>query len=247
MKNIETTIASVLNQTYTNIEYILVDGGSTDGTVELIKKHENKIGRWISQPDKGIYDAMNKGIDLATGEWIIFMNSGDSFNHNSILKEISDDFKKDYDFIYGDCVVDYEGFKRHKKAGNIANLWRGMIFSHQSVFIKTYLMKQEKYNIENKIGADFEFIFKMYKQGTKFIYVDRKLALVSAGGLSDTDRIESIKSHWNTLKCFEPSIKADIFYSYKIIDESIRKLVKLLIPFKIKNKILRFKYRKKIL
>ena len=87
---IERTILSVLNQTYSDIEYIIIDGGSTDGTVDLIKKYADKITYWVSEPDQGIYDAMNKGIDVATGEWINFMNSGDSFYRQDVLSSLFD-------------------------------------------------------------------------------------------------------------------------------------------------------------
>lgn len=85
---IEQTILSVINQTYRNIEYIIIDGGSTDGTVEIIKKYANKLAYWVSEPDKGIYDAMNKGIQKAKGEWINFMNAGDILYNSDVLAQV---------------------------------------------------------------------------------------------------------------------------------------------------------------
>ena len=110
---IETTILSVVNQTYPNIEYIIIDGGSTDGTIDIIKKYESKITKWISEPDKGIYDAMNKGINLARGEWINFMNCGDSFYENNTLQVISDTIinSKDINVIYGNSIISLDRFK----------------------------------------------------------------------------------------------------------------------------------------
>ena len=85
---IEQTILSVINQTYPNVEYIIIDGGSTDGTVDIIKKYEDKIAYWVSEPDKGIYDAMNKGVVVATGEWINFMNAGDIFTDGDVIDKL---------------------------------------------------------------------------------------------------------------------------------------------------------------
>ena len=86
VKTIEQTILSVINQTYENIEYIIIDGGSTDGTIDIIKKYEDQISYWVSEKDKGIYDAMNKGIDIATGDYVYFIQSADVLNKN-ILNE----------------------------------------------------------------------------------------------------------------------------------------------------------------
>jgi glycosyltransferase involved in cell wall biosynthesis len=87
---IEQTILSVINQTYPHIEYIIIDGGSTDGTVDIIKKYANRIAYWVSEPDKGIYDAMNKGIRTAKGEWINFMNAGDLFYSKDTLEKFTE-------------------------------------------------------------------------------------------------------------------------------------------------------------
>jgi len=94
-KALEETIKSVISQTYPNVEYIIIDGGSTDGTLDIIKKYEDYIDYWVSEPDKGIYDAMNKGVDLTTGQWINFINAGDRFYDEDLIEEIfSKDLKK---------------------------------------------------------------------------------------------------------------------------------------------------------
>ena len=101
-KYLEETIQSVINQTYDNVEYIIIDGGSTDGTLDIIKKYEDRIDYWVSERDRGIYDAMNKGIDLASGEWINFMNAGDGLDSYSILNEIfSNKINLKIGLIYG--------------------------------------------------------------------------------------------------------------------------------------------------
>ena len=105
---LEQTIRSVIEQGYDNVEYIILDGGSTDGTINIIKQYDAYIDYWVSQPDKGIYDAMNKAISLAQGVWINFMNAGDMFNTNTVLSEIYTDTEQyhDVDFIYSDTIFD---------------------------------------------------------------------------------------------------------------------------------------------
>jgi glycosyltransferase involved in cell wall biosynthesis len=106
VSTLEQTILIVINQTYKNIEYIIIDGGSIDGTVDIIKKYEDKLAYWVSEPDKGIYDAMNKGIDKATGEWINFMNAGDCFNFYNILEDgFQMNISNMINVIYSDTLI----------------------------------------------------------------------------------------------------------------------------------------------
>ena len=149
--SIEKTISSVLSQTYTNIEYIVIDGNSTDGTVEIINKYDNQISYWISEDDKGIYDAMNKGILNVNGEWINFMNSGDFFYDNDVISKIFTE-EKDYEnvsIIYGDHQIRRLEHSEIFKALPLHLFWKCMPFSHQSMFIKTELMKINLYDLTN--------------------------------------------------------------------------------------------------
>ena len=107
------TLKSVINQNLKNFEYIVIDGGSTDGSKELIEKYADKISYWVSEPDRGIYHAMNKGIVKASGEYLLFMNSGDLFYNNFILNEVIDDISK-YDLIYFDILI-RDGNKEYPK------------------------------------------------------------------------------------------------------------------------------------
>ena len=164
---IEQTILSVLNQTYSNIEYIIIDGNSTDGTVDTIKKYENKITHWISEPDKGIYDAMNKGIKSASGEWINFMNSGDTFYSNTILNDIFHNSFIPFDVIYGNTNYVYSYGNIIRKAGNVTSN-NYMPFTHQSSFVKTSLLKSLGFDYQYKICADRDFFHKIFLDKKKF-------------------------------------------------------------------------------
>jgi glycosyltransferase involved in cell wall biosynthesis len=137
---LEKTILSVIEQDYKNIEYIIVDGGSTDKTIEIIKKYEKNIYLWISESDKGIYDAMNKGVKYANGEFVNFMNAGDVFFDNTVCSRI---FSNEItaDLIYGDTIFyDNSGNENLVKAKSLDKLWEAMIFNHNSLFAKKDLL-----------------------------------------------------------------------------------------------------------
>ncbi len=159
--DLEKTILSVLSQTYQDIEYIIIDGGSTDGTVDIIHKYSERLFYWISEPDKGIYDAMNKGMDRATGSWINFMNAGDTFCDNEVIKNIFGyNDLSDYSVIYGDCYVSKLNQLQYLKASSMKKVHVQMPFCHQSSFIRKTRLR---FSIDLKIAADYQMIYEYYR------------------------------------------------------------------------------------
>jgi glycosyltransferase involved in cell wall biosynthesis len=223
-KYLEETILSVINQTYDNIEYIIIDGGSTDGTTDIIKKYEDKIDYWVSEKDSGIYDAMNKGIDVASGEWINFMNAEDSFYANDTLEKVFLNASfENIDVIYGNHKVVYPSKTRIVQAGDIKDIWKGSQFCHQSAFIASKVHKANKFNLFNRIGADFEFFYTLYKKNMSFKYIDIIVANYSAGGLSDIKRVDSIVGRWNVI---EKNTIVNLYYIWIILKEILKGWVK---------------------
>ena len=131
---IEQTILSVINQTYPNVEYIIIDGGSTDGTVDIIKKYEDKIAYWVSEPDKGIYDAMNKGGLKATGDFIQFLNAGDWFENEYVIEKIFKDWYKRVDVIYGDMIIRRSDGVYYAKAQDLSHFENDFPLFHPSTW-----------------------------------------------------------------------------------------------------------------
>ncbi len=186
---LEQTIRSIVSQTYPNVEFIVIDGGSTDGTIDIIKKYEHKISYWTSEKDGGIYDAMNKGTAVATGEWIGFMNAGDSYFDETVLAKI---FSQpiDADVVYGLTKRIFPEFQYIKKTKPIETLWRGMRFCHQSMFVKTTLQKENRFSLES-LNADYEVIYKMYLQKKSFRYLPIVIANFAEGGASTKSLLQS--------------------------------------------------------
>lgn len=171
---LEQTIQSVTNQTYPNIEYIIVDGGSKDKTIDIIKKYESKISKWISEKDKGIYDAMNKGIDMATGEWINFMNAGDTFVDNNTIQKVFNHNYLEYDYIYGDRInKDFVGTYYEKatpffEQKNRYCPQKGVC--HQSTFVRKVTAQKFKFHLKFPVNADFKMMYDIYANKGKFLY-----------------------------------------------------------------------------
>lgn len=182
VSTIEQTILSVINQTYPHIEYIIIDGGSTDGTVDIIKKYADKIAYWVSEPDKGIYDAMNKGIKVATGEWINFMNSGDCLYRNDTIEKIlnKSSTTNNVSIIYGKTMKIFEKYCTIELPPMLSKIKSRLPFCHQSSFIKLELQQMHPYNTNYKLVADDEFFYSMYMNNVIFLFVDEIISKYDA-------------------------------------------------------------------
>ncbi len=183
------TIESIIRQTYTDFEFIVIDGGSNDGSVELIKKHENVITYWCSEKDKGIYDAQNKGILKSTGEYLVFMNSGDTFYDKHVFdKFIKIQNSNDKGIIYGDVnTINGDVHTLEIQNEELAPyFWYKKTLNHQAAFVKRELFNMfGLYNIEFRISSDFDFFLKVWlKKPNEYFYYNFTICNFYLDGLS---------------------------------------------------------------
>jgi glycosyltransferase involved in cell wall biosynthesis len=223
---IEETIQSVINQTYDNVEYIIIDGGSTDGTLDKLKKYEPYIDYWLSGPDKGIYYAMNTAVDLTKGDWLNFMNSADRFHNTQVIEQVFTDIPGDVDIIYGDCEIRYQDFESIRRIGEIRRFWKGMPFCHQSAFCKASLLKTHRFDTSYKIAADLNFFYKAYKSDKGFYYYNKPVSSIFILGLSDSDRFTAIKENWQCARSYSHNIKIHFYYAMRMVTCALKALIK---------------------
>lgn len=237
--SLEETMLSVLNQTYDKVEYIVIDGGSKDGTVDIIKKYANRLAYWTSGPDKGIYDAMNKGISKATGNWLNFMNAGDQFIDNKVLSKcFESNFYDNVDILYGDAVYKYKFGKRMVEAGNIQHIINHMIFSHQSTFVRKQIMK-DGFNLKWRLAADYYFLLGCFLEGRKFVHVGIPMSLVELdNGATHDNFSQSRKEVLDIHRQFGyPFFKRYRLYIADLLHFYVSNIVKLIIPKSLLDKI----------
>ena len=180
-KVLEDTIQSVVFQTYRNVEYIIVDGGSTDNTLDIVKRYRDRISIVVSEPDKGLYDAMNKGIRLATGDYICFLNAGDELHENETLQRmvVTLKGKEIPDVIYGEtAIVDEEGHFLHMRRLQAPDVlhWKsfkeGMLVCHQAFFARRELALKHPYDLQYRFSADFDWCIRIMKDA-KYLHNTR--------------------------------------------------------------------------
>lgn len=196
VKTLADTMESVLGQTYTDWEYIVVDGGSKDGTVDLIKQYEPRFGgklKWTSEPDKGIYDAMNKGIRKSTGDVVGILNSDDYYTSTDVLSSVASVLSdNDLDAVYGDIHFIKEGepdkIVRYYSSRHFNPFWLrfGFMPAHPSFYVRRAVyQKAGFYDTSYKIGSDFEMMVRLFrKQHIRYQYLAKDFVTMRTGGMS---------------------------------------------------------------
>jgi glycosyltransferase involved in cell wall biosynthesis len=195
-KYLEDTIKSVINQTYPNVEYIIIDGGSTDGTIDIIKKYEDYIDYWVSEPDKGIYDAMNKGIKVAIGEYFVFLGSDDIMINSWFINAINYTMKfsrykknKENYYIYGNIVFLSNNKKilyKYNQLKDILVLKKEFIIPHSGSIISAKLFRSYSlYDDKYRIIGDYAWVLKVI-ENTSFLYIDSFQIEMRLGGTSNS-------------------------------------------------------------
>ncbi|MEY8768495.1 glycosyltransferase family 2 protein [Francisella philomiragia] len=204
-KTIQRTLQSIKDQTYKNIEYIIIDGGSTDRTLEIINQYSDIVNILVSEPDNGIYDAMNKGIRLATGDYIGFLNS-DDYYANNIFEEYSIALiSENYDFIYSNTAYIFDMYSnasfykapKYKSKKFFKIMKRHIPFCHQSLYVsrKTF-QKLKWFNLKYQISADYDFFLRMMMiDDVEGFYLDKNLCYFRLGGVSGRNFFNTNKEH----------------------------------------------------
>lgn len=198
-KTIEQTIKSVLGQTYQNIEYIVIDGGSDDGTQQIVESFRASIACFVSEADNGIFDAMNKGIQQATGDVIGIINSDDWYSDDAVENAVQCMIQEDVEVIYGKSINVYpDGRERLGIMEPLETIWYKMIVPHPTVFVKRSIYERLGiFSLKYKLGADYELILRFYSQHVKFGYVDQTMAYFRIGGRSTQGLTKLLEEHKN--------------------------------------------------
>jgi glycosyltransferase involved in cell wall biosynthesis len=208
--HIQTAIDSVASQTYPHIQHVVIDGGSTDGTLEIIQRNRNRIGYFVSEPDLGIYDAMNKGIRAASGDILYFLNADDRFCDDRVVEDVVSvfDYDASLEVVYGNLVWDKPaGMERHTQPSTItrASLASATIL-HQTVFAKRHVFDATNgFSEEYKVVSDYDWMMKVFiRDRRKYRYCDRDVAVMGTQGLSwtssdwESERVEAMRAYFTT-------------------------------------------------
>lgn len=236
---LQKTIDSVVSQTFKDFEWIVIDGGSTDGSKELIEQYADHFAYWVSEPDKGIYNAMNKGVRAAQGEYLQFLNSGDYLRETNTLDKVFSNFPSG-DIIYGNLTLQEEGEeKENRQYPEKLSFYELYLRSlpHPSTFIKTSLLKNDPYDERLRIAADWKFFLKMALESRDFRHIPMFVSCFDQSGISSTN-MNLLRSERDliTAEIVPPSILNDIFMMSEINNQRSDVQIKKLITLRGKSK-----------
>lgn len=214
---IEKTIQSVIRQTYPRIEYIIIDGGSKDNTLSIIQKYGSHIAFWLSEPDKGLYDAMNKGIAHAHGRYLWFINSGDLIHDDHTLSDILEHPGPYPDIYYGDTVIIDENGRelgerrlRPPKVLDWKSFRMGMLVCHQSILVSKKIA--EKYNLIYKSSADFDWVIRALQKAGSINNTHLPLSRFLQGGMTKTKHSRALKERFLIMKHYYGLVSTLFFH-----------------------------------
>ena len=221
-KHIEQTISSVLNQSYKNIEYIIIDGGSNDNTINIIKKYEKQIDHWISEADEGLYHAINKGIKLAKGNIIGILHSNDFYFEKSVQYIVDANLSSAEEIIFhGDIeqTNEKENSKPKRMIPDLSQMHYKQSIFHPTCFVKKSVYeKYGTYDTQFKIASDYDFLLRCMKQGVKFQYIPKAITSYRSGGMSTSYKCD--------FECYRIQKKYQIPNPYKYLYRGIKCYIK---------------------
>ena len=239
---IEQTILSVINQTYENFEYIIIDGGSTDDTVNIIKKYDDRLAYWVSESDNGIYDAMNKGALAAKGDYVLFVNVGDIFATQFVLSEVILTMISRKDIYYGSIINRMSYGDVEVIPQSLDKIRTRMIFSHQATFVKKKLLVQHKFNVKYKYAADYDFLSRMYFQHCSFQLINIAICITPIEeGATYSNKWKSLREHRDIL--IQNNTYSIIDFFLFVISSYKSVFLKIITPKVIRNKVLKLKHK----
>lgn len=215
------TIDSILMQTMFPFEWIIIDGGSIDGSKELIEQNSLHFSYWCSERDEGIYNAMNKGIAHANGDYCLFLNSGDELYNSEVIKNALDFLSqhKEVDFLYGDCMFIKDRIESIKKCPDnitLADLY-SINICHPSTLIKSTLLKRQGYDESYRIASDYKYWLEAYMSGCSFLHVPITISRFYEDGISSTDKELLAKENYRISREIFSKDLGDVLMCYKTL------------------------------
>lgn len=234
-------IKSVVEQNSNNFELLIIDGKSTDNTLSIIKKYDKNIDYFISEKDNGIYDAMNKGLDCAKGEYVYFLGADDTLYNKNVLKDIENYLDNKIDILSGNVYLVDRNLNMKKLAKNKytkEEIITGQMLPHQGLFVRRTLALKYKFNVKYKIASDYEMLLKIIKDNYNILYIDDIIANYNVSGISSLQTEILIKEYTEILK-ENISEENAILFNKKINNNFLKKYVKKFIKNCFGNRVLK--------